>query len=126
VANILLGKEFYVGAHKSNILGLNARMNMSGGERTTPLLADESRSVQRPLYDESKAFSNQDKFSNFLDLTVTYRINKKKHSSIWALQVKNILGTAQYDQYEYNHKTGEVERAKEVYILPQISYKLEF
>jgi len=126
VANILLGKEFFIGENKKNTLGLNIRLNMVGGERQTPLLAQESQLAKRPIYDEGKAFEDKDDFCNFLDLAITYRINKKKHSSIWALQVKNALGALQYDGYEYNYKHQQMDRSKNVFVIPNISYKIEF
>jgi hypothetical protein len=37
VFNVLAGKEFYVGRSKTNILGINARFSVTGGQRTTPV-----------------------------------------------------------------------------------------
>lgn len=126
VGNVLIGKEFYLGKNKNNILGLNARLNMLVGERTTPLLQGESNEARRPIFDNSRPFENKEDMSNILNLTFTYRINKKNHSSIWALQVNNALGTPQNREYSYNHGTGQVEMIKDTFVMPGISYKIEF
>jgi hypothetical protein len=126
VANILIGKEFFVGKKKNNVLGINLRGVISGGERTTPLDELTSSIEKRPVYSENNAFSTQDKFGKFVNLSITYRVNKAKHSSIWALQLNNILGEPQYEKYEYNYKTKSFVRESKVYQLPVISYKIEF
>lgn len=126
VANVLFGKEFFTGKSKTNLLGMNLRINISGGERYTPLDETASLAVKRPITNDYLSFSKQDPVSKFLDITFTYRINKARHSSVWALQLNNALGEAQYDKYEYNYKKQVFERAAKVYTLPVISYKLEF
>ena len=97
-----------------------------GGDRESPV--DMAKSIQEKaiFYDDTKAFSTQSPATKYLDLTITYRINKQGHSSIWALQVKNILGSPMYDGYAYYYKTGKISNDKIVVILPVLSYKIEF
>jgi hypothetical protein len=87
-----------------------------------------TRSMQEKavLYDETKAFSTRFPSTNYVDLTFTYRINKRSHSSVWALQVKNALGNPMYDGYSYNYRTEAITRNKTVVVLPVLSYRVEF
>jgi len=124
VANFLAGKEFITG--KNNLLGVNVRGVVSGGEYYSPLNEEASLAAKYPIYDEKNAFSKKDKMSKFVNLSVTYRINKAKYSSIWALQLNNVLGETQYGKYEYDYKKKAFVRGAKVYQLPLISYKLEF
>lgn len=126
VVNFLVGKEFYVGKANNNLLGINLRGVIAGGERTTPLNHAASMAADRPIYDEKNAFSTQDKTSKFINLTITYRVNKAKYSGVWAFQLNNLLGEPQLDKYEYNHKQKAFVRESKVYKLPSISYKIEF
>jgi hypothetical protein len=126
VGNILMGKEFFMGKNKTNVLGINARLILLGGEKTTPLLEAESNAAKRPIFDNTRAFEEKEDFCNFLDLTVTYRINKKNHSSIWALQMKNVLGTPQNREYTYNYEDKRVEMLQDTFVIPSLSYKIEF
>lgn len=126
VGNILMGKEFFIGRSKNNLLGLNVRMNVSGGERYSPLNEAASMAARRPIYDERRAFEKQDKLSKFVDISFTYRINRSKHSSIWCLQLNNMLGEPQYEKYEYSYKKKAFVRDQKVFKLPSISYKIEF
>jgi hypothetical protein len=124
VVNILAGKEFFL--KKNNVLGLNARLTYMGGERISPIDMEKSFQAKSIIYDESKAFQNQLSSRYNLDLTLTYRINKKKHSSVWAFQLKNALGTPDDYGTFFNRKTNKIEESKATVILPLLSYKIEF
>ncbi len=124
VLNVLGGKEFIL--TKGKVLGLNGRLTYMGGERNSPLLVEESLKQKYVVYDESKAFESQAPATYNLDLSVSYRINKAKHSSVWALQVKNVLGSPLCSGYYYNYKTKNIQRDDVVIIVPNISYKIEF
>ncbi len=126
VVNLLFGKEYEIGKERNNLLGINVRGVLSGGEYYTPLDNEASTEAQRPVYDEQNAFSRKDCLSKFLNLSVSYRINKARHSSIWSLQINNLLGEAQYGEYEYNYSKKQCIRSSEVYRMPSFSYKLEF
>lgn len=124
IMNLLFGKEYYFS--RNRIFGANLRLNFMGGERISPLLTDESLLAERVIYDETKAFQDQMPATYNLDITVTYRTNKKKHSSIWALQLKNALGSPMYEGYDYYYKTASIKSNEVVIILPVLSYKIEF
>jgi hypothetical protein len=124
VANILFGKELNLRNNK--LLGLNGRFSYIGGDRISPVLMAESIQNKTVYYDESKAYEIQTKAARYLDLTLTYRINKSKHSSVWALQIKNVLGSKNYEGYSYLYKTQTIENKGYTVILPILSYKIEF
>lgn len=97
-----------------------------GGERCSPVLSERSLQEKTVFYDETKAFREQLPPTYYLDVSLSYRINKRGHSSVWALQVKNALGSPVYDGESYNYRTGKIQRDKSVIVLPVLSYKLEF
>jgi len=122
--NMLFGKEFFI--TKNRVLGFNARLSLLGGERYSPVLTEQSLQQAQVIYDESRAFEEQSAAIYNLDLSITYRMNKSKFSGIWALQVKNLLGSPMDNGYMYNFRTGEIERWKETVMVPVLSYKVEF
>lgn len=126
VFNLLAGKEFKIGKNNANILGINLRLNIAGGERTTPINHEESGRIKRVIFDEKNALSQQEKTSYYCDITITYRTNRPKYSGIWALQVKNVLGVEQHDGYNYYFRTNEIKSEVNRIIVPSISYKIEF
>lgn len=123
VINVLGGREFMVG---NNMLGINLRACLSGGERRSPLLQTPSNEAQRAIFDEENAWSLQDSFTSHVDISITYRVNQKSHAGIWALQVKNILGARQNDLYLFDYTKQEVILDSRVIIVPSLSYKIEF
>jgi hypothetical protein len=125
VANALVGREFAF-MDNQRILGVNTRFNVVGGERVSPVLTEKSMERELVFFDEAQAFKNQLPSTIYADLSVTYRVNRSRHSSIWALQVKNLLGAATAEGYNYNYKTQSVTLDKSVVVIPSISYTIEF
>ncbi len=125
VLNALFGKEFYF-ANNRKILDVNARVSVTGGERYSPILESQSLAAKRVIYDESRAFSEQFRTLTYVDLTVNYRINHRKSSSVFSLQMKNILGAPIYIEHNYNYQTNQIELSKATLVVPNISYKIEF
>ena len=125
VLNALFGKEFYF-ANNRKVLDVNARVSVTGGERYSPILESQSVAQKRVIYDESRAFSEQFRTLTYADLTLNYRINHRKSSSVFSFQMKNILGAPIYIDHNYNYQTGQIELSKATLVIPNISYKIEF
>ena len=125
VLNALFGKEFYF-ANNRKVLDVNARVSVTGGERYSPILESQSLAQKRVIYDESRAFSEQFRTLTYADLTVNYRINHRKSSSVFSFQMKNVLGAPIYIDHNYNYQTGQIELSKATLVIPNISYKIEF
>ncbi len=122
--NLLGGKEF-IWNNGQNMLGLNGRISYIGGERHSPIDRPASRTAEEVEFVESRAFEKQFPNRVIADITLTYRINKRNHASVWALQVKNVL-LAKDLSYDYNFQTNQVDLVKEGAPLPVLSYKIEF
>lgn len=125
VLNALFGKEFYF-ANNRKVLDVNARVSVTGGERYSPILESQSVAQKRVIYDESRAFSEQFRTLTYADLTVNYRINHRKSSSVFSFQMKNVLGAPIYIDHNYNYQTGQIELSRATLVIPNISYKIEF
>jgi hypothetical protein len=126
VVNILAGKEWTLGAKQNKILGVNGRLNLLDGQRTTPINQELSEQSGEIIYDYSRDFEDQKPMVYHLNVSITYRINKKKHASIWSLQVMNALGSPEYYGYRYNYRTDLIEEDAVSVVVPSISYKIEF
>ena len=126
VINLLYGKEWIVGKQNNKILGVNAKVNFFGGKRTTPVNDIESDFAQDVVYDYSQLFEDQEADKFHVNATINYRINKKHRSSIWSLQIMNLLLAKENYGLYYNYKTKQVERFEFAVLAPNISYKIEF
>lgn len=124
--NILLGKEWTMGIAENKFLGINLRLNLLGGQRAYPLDRSSSSTMQNVIYDYSRPFEDQKPGIFHVNASVNYRINKKKHASIWSVQVLNLLGSEENYGYAYNYRTDQIEEEKIAVIVPSLSYKIEF
>lgn len=126
VINLLFGKEWTLGVSKNKIFGVNTRFKAMGGQRMTPLDWELSNELGEVRYDHTRPFEDQKPDIYQLDLTLSYRINKKNHSSIWSLQVLNVLGREEFYGYAYSYETNEIKEESHMIIVPNLSYKIEF
>ncbi|MFC2123392.1 carboxypeptidase-like regulatory domain-containing protein [Bacteroidota bacterium] len=126
VINVLFGKEWVLGARNNKILGVNVRVNLLGGKRITPVNNYLSQIKQEVIYDYTRPFEDQLPGINFVYATVNYRINRKNHSSIWSLQMSNLLAADEFYGYYYNYRTNQIERNEFAVVIPNLSYKIEF
>jgi len=124
VVNLLGGKEWTI--RKKNILGVNLKATLSGGEYYVPVDLEQSKVQHREVLDEARAYTVRLPDFYFLDLTLTYRTNHRKFSGIWAIQIKNILNQQPATGYVYNDFNQSVEPVHGMGILPFVSYKVEF
>jgi hypothetical protein len=124
VINLLGGKEWTI--RKKNILGLNLKASVTGGEHYVPIDLEQSVAQHREILDEANAYNPQLPPFFYLDLTITYRTNHKKFSGIWAIQVRNLLNQTPDVGYVYNDFTRTIEPVKSLGIIPLLSYKVEF
>ena len=128
VSNLLFGKEFYLNKNKmkQKVLGLNGKVNIMGGERFTPVLEDQSIAAKRIIYDYKHLYEKRTDPTVMVNIGISYRVNKLKHSSVWSLQVINLLGSSTSQGYYYNLKENKVAVDKYKLVIPNLSYKIEF
>ncbi len=124
--NLLAGKEWMVGKRRQNVLSLNGRVFFQGGGRYTPV--DETKSLEKHeiIFDETQGFSKR--FSPAIngDISLSYRINKKKVSHEFSLKILNIGMSTGMHFYEYDERNGKIKQENGTGLIPNISYKIYF
>lgn len=128
IVNGLCGKEWMTGHNKQNMFSVNGKLTYEGGEYHSPVdveatMADPDKEIK---YDETRAFSMQFHPQIFLDLTVSYKINKKHLSHEFAVKCLNVTNTNGYVGYDYNLKHQAIETNTFALGIPNIYYKIEF
>ena len=110
----------------SRVLGLNARITLSGFRPSSPVNLKATLEQQEVVYDETRPFTHRRKgISPVSDISITYRVNYRRCSGIVALQVKNLIGK-QYMGQVFNQATQQVDDFYFNSMIPFISYKMEF
>ncbi len=128
ILNLLAGKEWMTGRSKQNILSVNGKLTLQGGDRYAPIdmeatLAHPDKEVQ---YDETRAYSLQYSPMLLANLSVSYKINKRRCTHEFAVKLVNLTGCKEHYGHEMNLKTGKIDEVKQMTALPNIYYKIEF
>lgn len=128
---LLGGKEWMMGKAKRNVLSVNAKLSYQGGMRHAPVLLDET--VQNyengnpdVAYDETKAFSKSFSPVFMIDLTISYKLNRKKVSHEFALKAINLFQTTVPFIQVYNAKKQKVENYEYGLAIPNLCYRINF
>ncbi len=124
----LAGKEYIVGEKKgkTNYIGWNTNLAYVGGRPYTPIDLEASELEQETVYDESRAFTEQEDNLLFLDVTFTYKVNKQKHTGVWSLQIKNLFSNGNAIYREYDAVLKEEVTIPSSSFFPNLSYKILF
>ena len=127
---ILGGKEWIIG---KNVLNVSAKYSIQGGLRYTPIDVDQMNANidagivnDEPIYKDNEAFTKHFKPTGIIDLTVSYKINKKRVSHTIAFEGLNILGTDTPMFQRFDLGTRQVRINKGGISLPNIFYRLDF
>lgn len=126
-AALLGGREWeFRSENRVRIFSVNARLNIMGGERISPIDEEQSHEIREVAYDETRAFSRQEPMVVSADLTLEFRTNRRNISSVWSLQIFNVTGYREFYGYRYNLREGTIDEDRELILIPNLSYKIEF
>ncbi|MGN1376140.1 MAG: TonB-dependent receptor plug domain-containing protein [Prevotella sp.] len=128
---VLGGKEWIMGAKKRNVLSVNGKFTLQGGQRYTPADVETSKEnylngIPQVAYFEDEAFSRQYNPCYIIDLTVSYKIGGRKVSHTIAFEALNLLQKKVPYENTYNYVTGRVESYDSGLSLPNLYYRINF
>jgi hypothetical protein len=119
MGNLVVGREFVKekeGAKRT--WGVNGRVNMTGGQRYTPL-SDTLVAVPEPWSAHYATYYR-------IDLRIYRKMERKGHTGMWSLDLLNVTN-AQNEAYRYyDQRKGEVVTKYQLGLIPNLSYRIEF
>jgi hypothetical protein len=124
VVNFLGGKEWKVGTN--NTMGINAKVAYMGGNRFTPPNQAASAEHETVVLDQARAYEWQESPRLFMDLALSYKINRPKTGHILTLQAKNLLGQKEMFGWAYDFEKQKVVEHGLAMIYPWFTYRVEF
>jgi hypothetical protein len=119
------GKEFEVGRN-NNRLGINIKILNYGGYYRTPVDTANSIKYGRTLHKEDQPFTEKLPMYLRADLRLSYRVNHKKFSSVWSLDIQNVSNQKNLGGQYFDLETRTVKKYYQTPLLPIFSYKIEF
>ncbi|MDH6305290.1 hypothetical protein M2459_002390 [Parabacteroides sp. PF5-5] len=124
----LFGKEWMFGKNDRNVLGINVKLTLQGGDRYSPI--NETATLAHPdketQYDENEAFSKQLSPVFLANYTISYRMNRRSVSHEFAIKGMNATGYKEYFGHAYNLQTGIIEPRRLKNSVLNVVYRLDF
>lgn len=124
--NFLTGKEWALGIKRNNIIGVNGRVYIKGGDRYGKIDNLASVQSQEVVFSNDGLFTKRYPISGRVDVSITYTRNKMGVSHIFALQILNVTGTPISSYHIFNTTSNNVEKRVDRFVMPSISWKVEF
>ena len=120
------GKEFKVGKNKKNILGINGKALLSGGNRYTPIDLPASIEQGQEVRQEDKPFGVKAGDYWRFDIGLSYKINRQRLTHTILLDIQNVTGRQNvYSEY-YDNETKSIETYTQTGFFPVFNYRVEF
>ncbi|MGJ1435828.1 TonB-dependent receptor [Sphingobacterium multivorum] len=126
VGNLLLGKEWTVGKEKNNLFGLNGKLVYAGGRKYSPVMEEESLRRDEEIVDQNRINTLTSDPYIRADFSASYRVNKKKVSHLFIMDIQNVLNRENTIGMHYNFSKRVIEPQKWSGIIPTINYRIEF
>jgi hypothetical protein len=115
------------------VLNVSAKYSIQGGLRYTPIDVEQMRANiaagiidDNPIYKDNEAFSQRFDPSGIVDMTISYKINRRHVSHTFAFEGLNILQTETPLYQRFDLGTLDVRTDKSGLSLPNIFYRLDF
>lgn len=133
MVKVLGGKELMIGKRKQDVFNVSVKYTLQGGLRHTPIDVDAMKANvaagiinDQPIYKEDEAMTLQFDPTSILDLTVSYKINRKNVGHTIAFEGVNILQHETPYAVHYDLGTGQLRVDKSGISLPNIYYRIDF
>jgi hypothetical protein len=124
-SNFIAGKDF-VSKNQRRTFGLNLKVVVSGGFRTTPIDVEKSKNQGYAYYIQNKAFDNQNAAYQRTDLRLSMKWNRKKVTSTLSLDIQNVTNRLNVGGTYYDNFKQQIVTYNQLGILPILNYKIEF
>lgn len=124
IFNGLFGKEFKV--RSNSLITMSGKLSWAGGRYYTPIDTVKSRLENAPVFDEEHAFSLQYPDYFRLDARIGYKLNSKKITQEWAIDILNVTNQKNVLTEIYDVQTGKVKKEYQLSIFPVALYRIQF
>ncbi|MCU0422493.1 MAG: carboxypeptidase-like regulatory domain-containing protein [Bacteroidia bacterium] len=133
LVNILAGKDYPgLGKKKNQVLNLNIKLFLAGGQRQLLLIRDGNGNVDvdpatNRFWDYKNAYRNKLDDVYEITLSVNYKWNKPKSTHELYVNLQNLTGVqARVSEIYDTRKPGRVDYVRQFGFFPNIMYRLYF
>ncbi|MBI1183938.1 TonB-dependent receptor plug domain-containing protein [bacterium] len=126
VSNLLVGKEWKLGAEQNKVLGLNGKISLIGGKRYTKILLDQSIATGTEVRDWQHIYETKGDDIFQANMSFYYRVNRQKTTHEFKIDVQNITNNAAVVNEYFNPITQKIEKGTQLALIPNIIYRIQF
>ncbi len=130
VLNVLGGYELEImkkgKSPSKKWLVLDGRISAAGGQRYTPVDLEASRESNTTVFNESQTNSKQFRDYFRADLKAGIRIDGKKASQEFAVDIQNITNHENPLYHTFDVTTGEINTINQLGLFPMVQYRIVF
>ena len=124
VVNALGGYEILINEKAS--IDFNLRVVSSGGKRNRYVDLPQSVAAGETVYDDSKAYSEKGEPYFRLDGRISFKMNGKKVTQEWALDMTNITDHKNVYSTYYSNETQSIAYVYQQAFFPMFLYRINF
>jgi hypothetical protein len=124
VVNALGGYEIPINDKMS--IDMNVRMISAGGKRNLFIDLEKSIANNETKYDHSKAYSQREKSYFRLDARVSFKMNGKKTTQEWALDITNLSNHQNVYNSFYSSSKKAIDYVYQQGMFPMMLYRINF
>ena len=124
LANATVGREWTT-RRADRFLGINGRLNYSGGLRTPRVDLEASRAAGTTVYDRLRPFNDSRSYFR-ADLRAYWKLNHPKRTTTLALDIQNLTNTENYAFDYYDSVLDEVVERTQLGLIPNLTYRVEW
>ncbi len=123
VVNALGGYEIKI--KDKNFLTIDIKTVWAGGKRYTPVDIEETINEHSLVLDWGNAYTKQQDYFRF-DFRVGFRMNSKKFSQEWALDLQNLTNHKNLFMEEFDFNTMKPVKTYQQAFMPMMLYRIHF
>ena len=124
VFNVLGGYEFKI--NNKSMLTLDAKSVLAGGRRYTPIDLQASIAKHETVYEWDKAWQGKHDDYFRTDVRVGLKVNGKKISQEWAIDLQNITGYQSIFMESFDADKNEIYQVYQQGFYPMFLYRINF
>lgn len=124
--NVVGGKEWQLGKGNNNMLGLNGKFILNGGNRYTPIDIEATKASNTLVFEPDAIFSKAVAPYYRFDLGISYKLNRSNLTHTISLDIQNISNHRNVALRFYDLNLQAIRTLRQNGLIPFISWRLDF
>ena len=121
-----MAKNGRLAAGRIDILGLNGKFTLNGGNRYTPIDLEASKAQRRVVFIPNSTFGRKVEPYYRFDIGISYKINHPGLTHTFSLDIQNVTNHRNVFLKGFNPDLGIIQSIRQNGLIPFLIYRIEF